>query len=127
MIKKNELRIGNLVDYNGEIVKVSAITMSGIFTEDRKKIDFMQLNPIELTDKLAFSLGFDNSRKWKVLQIKCGSVFMEISKPKLMGEWQNTFCWVYNEFMFIEIPFVHTLQNLFFMLSMNEDLQLSST
>ena len=48
-----------------------------------------------------------------------------LSKPKLMGEWQNNFAFELREHRFVQIEFVHELQNLFFAIN-NTELELKN-
>lgn len=122
---KNELRIGNLLFYGERIVKVIAIFRThficdevdtGIQIGNSLQENF---NPIPLTEEWLLKLGFDNINS-KEYGIKCGSCWMSLSNPKDMGEWQDCYCWIFDRFKFIELKYVHQLQNLYFALTGNE-------
>jgi hypothetical protein len=121
-----ELRIGNYVwdDYSGEMIVSAILESSAIYL--RKTIALpsgeyliKNIEPIPLTEEWLLKFGFDNinSREYG---IKCGSCWMSLNNPKDMGEWQDYYCWTYDRFKFIELKYVHQLQNLYFALTGNE-------
>jgi hypothetical protein len=73
-MKATELRIWSKVYYEGRVVEVTAITRSGIFTDNRK-CGFNQINPIELTEEWLLKFGFK--------RINCGIGWDEISNGKV--------------------------------------------
>ena len=128
MINVSELRIGNLAykslkSGNGRTIidKISGQDMIKLI-EITSSFNY---EPIELTAEMLISFDFDEKPKG-FYSIKCGSTYFRLTPPKFMGEWQDEYCWVYDEFKFTEVKYVHQLQNLYFILC-GVELQLSST
>ena len=139
-MKANELRIGNwiLIPYqNAPIVvpahetQVQGITIFGEILTDNTpileglKTHYNHIFGISLTEEWLLKFGFDNINS-KEYGIKCGSCWMSLSNPKDMGEWQDCYCWVFDRFKFIELKYVHQLQNLYFAFT-GEELTIKST
>ena len=104
-MKATELRIWSKVYYEGRVVEVTAITRSGIFTDNRK-CGFNQINPIELTEEWLLKFGFKSKK---------GSATLFLT---------DQIYW--NGFLRIEDHYtdkcktVHQLQNLYFCLTGEE-------
>lgn len=133
-MKSNELRIGSLVNYNigksynqgiiSSLVKKSAIIHGkyqsfGGTNGFQSEIKYCNIDGIPLTAVWLISLGFEDKQRG-FFSIKAGSTFLRLTPPQFMGEWQTEYCWVYDDFKFTEVKYVHQLQNLYFCLTGNE-------
>jgi hypothetical protein len=119
MIKGNELRIGNKVDYYGNIVTINYINDTDVGFSDYVPFDYPlldDLNPIPITDQWLVSFGFE-----------------KIDNPNHTPNWiwvKNGNVWVYQKFKdgsfklvaykLTTTPSVHQLQNLYFALTGEE-------
>jgi hypothetical protein len=129
-----ELRIGNIVGFKNRddcyCVVTDLSSAGGIHLirkfydgdEDDQPEVIDDITPIPLTEEWLLKFGFNNINS-KEYGIKCGSCWMSLSNPKDMGEWQDCYCWIFDRFKFIELKYVHQLQNLYFALS-DEELKL---
>lgn len=116
----NELRIGNYImgdrrkPYRFELYDFSD------WWNDHNSHEFGDhIKPIPLTEEWLLKFGFDKFKS-KNYGIKCGSCWMYLDNPKEMGDWQDCYCWTFDKFKFIELKYVHQLQNLYFALTENE-------
>lgn len=137
-MKANELRIGNWVFYNSEDDKNNPVKFfNKIDGEDIHQMEedenYLKLHePIPLTLELLKNCGFsDNDYKagYIGIDIKAGGMKTDfvLTKPEILGEFQKHFCWQYkagNIPFFLELEYLHELQNLFFTLK-NEELQIN--
>lgn len=127
-MKARELRIGNLVEYNGEIFKVKGLSKNSVIADRGKgevSFTYEEIGPIPLNEQLLFKFGF-SSKDYKGGYIgidhKCGGIITDfvLCYPKKIGEFQNSFAWEYNKFMYKQFEFVHDIQNLYFALTGEE-------
>ena len=109
-----EFRVGNYVfDEDGEVYQLRPIDIYNI------SVNPDCFNPIPLTEEWLLKFGFED-RQRGFFSIKAGSTFFRLTPPQFMGEWQTEYCWVYDDFKFTEIKYVHQLQNLYFALTGEE-------
>lgn len=132
-----ELRIGNIVGFKNRddcYCVVTGLSSAGGIHLIRKFYDgdeddqpevIDDITPIPLTEEWLLKFGFNNINS-KEYGIKCGSCWMSLSNPKNMGEWQDCYCWIFDRFKFIELKYVHQLQNLYFALT-GEELTILNT
>lgn len=132
-----ELRIGNIVGFKNRddcyCVVTDLSSAGGIHLirkfydgdEDDQPEVIDDITPIPLTEEWLLKFGFNNINS-KEYGIKCGSCWMSLSNPKNMGEWQDYYCWIFDRFKFIELKYVHQLQNLYFALT-GEELTILNT
>jgi hypothetical protein len=132
-----ELRIGNIVGFKNRddcyCVVTDLSSAGGIHLirkfydgdEDDQPEVIDDITPIPLTEEWLLKFGFNNINS-KEYGIKCGSCWMSLSNPKDMGEWQDCYCWIFDRFKFIELKYVHQLQNLYFALA-EEELEILKT
>jgi hypothetical protein len=132
-----ELRIGNIVGFKNRddcyCVVTDLSSAGGIHLirkfydgdEDDQPEVIDDITPIPLTEEWLLKFGFNNINS-KEYGIKCGSCWMSLSNPKNMGEWQDCYCWIFDRFKFIELKYVHQLQNLYFALT-GEELTILNT
>lgn len=136
-MKANELRIGNFVgrkylnpNPNGitheiepcmvKSIKEDFINVTLSFKDKCiSKINISSIEPIQLTEEWLVKFGFKDVQRG-FYSIKAGSTFFRLTPPQFMGEWQTEYCWVYDDFKFTEVKYVHQLQNLYFALTGEE-------
>jgi hypothetical protein len=128
-----ELRVGNLINHGDKTIVVEDICKVGVNAEIDSyghcdqiyHVLWKDLNPIPLTEEWLIKFGFDAKEYKKgYTGIRCGSTDFVLTYPKIMGEWQTYFCWVFDNYKFVTIKYVHELQNLYFLLSHSEELTL---
>lgn len=80
------------------------------------------IEAIPLTIEWLIKLGFNDDYNKGYLGIDVNSTDFVITKPKMMGEWQNGYAWQYKCTWekFTEFKYVHELQNLFFAITGQE-------
>ena len=117
-MENNELRIGNLVDFNGQVETVYAIRNSGVdfYRGKTKKSVIMQsyvweaIKPIPLTEEWLLKFGFKRF-PWGLVKdnllfkddLKCSYLILQVG----------------NGFE-VKVKYVHELQNLYFALTGSE-------
>lgn len=110
-MKSNELRIGNLVEYNGEVVSIKGITEEHPFI-DMITIDYLdydELRPIRLTGERLLKFGFEKLVGWDdMVYFNNNGIHIYLCKNDKEDwfEYEND----------IVIRSVHQLQNLYFTL-----------
>lgn len=111
----NELRIGNILTdlTTGKPVRFKSFAV----------LSFVAINqsayaPIQLTKDILLKCGFEKYDE--IYEIKAGSTMLSLTAPHTLGEWQNCFCWVYDQYKLVHIPSLHQLQNLYFALTGEE-------
>ena len=106
-MKNNELRIGNLAYYNGEIVTINGISKEHPFI-NRVTIDYLEwdeIQPIPLTEEWLLKCGFnDKENQYRY-------------KDRLIVIRDNDF---HDYGTSVKLKYVHQLQNLYFALTNNE-------
>lgn len=117
-MEAKNFRIGNIVDLWGSIAYIQRCD----FSENEHGIAVDKAKPIKLTEKWLFKLGFNKDYKKGYIGVDYGNTDFVLTSPKVMGEWQDNYCWqfVCTWDKFTEIKYVHQLQNLFFALTGNE-------
>ena len=135
----SDYRIGNLaLDEDGELCMIEQLSSS-------KMECFQQVSNIEnksciskkypsniyaikLTEEWLIKFGFNSQYKkgWIGIDVKHSNgttTDFVLSYPQRMGMWQTFFAFEYDGFRFVEIKYVHQLQNIFFALT-NKELEL---
>ena len=108
MIKANELRIGNSILQDGELVFVTPWRLGLI------ELDSVVYEPIPLTEEWLLKFGFEVINK-SYFELKINSIVLEYTKNL------NNECYIMiNESIKIYIKHVHQLQNLYFALTGEE-------
>ena len=121
MIQPQELRIGNYVDYNGEIIKLDGSLLCCYI---QNELEF-PLNPIPLTEEILSKFGFIRN------QIKTISEVIDVSGNDKLLEFEVTEMgldlWISSDkidealyFPVNYIKYAHNLQNLYFALTGEE-------
>jgi hypothetical protein len=117
MIKANELRIGNKVDYYGNIVTINYINDTDVGFSDYVPFDYPlldEINPIPITDEWLVRLGFEeDGPEWYWLSVK--DKLTSIGYSYSIKRQVIDFCEIE-----ITITHVHQLQNLYFALTGEE-------
>ena len=111
MTQPQELRIGNYVEYNGEIIKLDGSLLCCYI---QNELEF-PLNPIPLTEEILLKFGFEEKSKSKNFYL--GNFRFHISKPANYDGF--IFCDGY-DVITDKIKYVHQLQNLYFALTGEE-------
>jgi len=117
MIKANELRIGNKVDYYGNIVTINSINDTDVGFSDYIPIDyplFDDINPVPITKDWLVRFGFeDDGPEWYWLNAndKLTSIGYSYNIKRQVID----FCEIE-----ITIKYIHQLQNLYFALTGEE-------
>jgi hypothetical protein len=134
MIKANELRIGNLVEYKitdefderkewWEVSEIDADDIHWLSKVDTNDDDF---RAIPLTEEWLLKFGFsttDYKNGYIGIDHKVGGIITDfvLTYPLVIGEFQKHFIWEDSKFKYNELKYVHQLQNLYFALT-NEEL-----
>ena len=128
MIKANELRIGNIINYQGvkkivnslssESIDVCYLANYGEFKYPNTPIE--HIKPIPLTEELLLKCGFI-SRSFKMSDI---SIKKDTNLYTLVYDLIKSECYLDLDFTFMtldnEIKYLHQLQNLYFALTGEE-------
>lgn len=114
MIKPQELRIGNYVEYNGEIIKLDGSLFCCYI---QNELEF-PIKPIHITEEILLKFGFEKEGGY----LSIGKLRGAITVCKAERE-SDSLCyrWFVNNIKMTDLHFVHQLQNLFFALT-NEEL-----
>jgi hypothetical protein len=119
MIKANELRIGNLIDFEGMSCKVCEIDKQGVVvdiekTNENEWIDLFQFNPISLTEEWLLKLGFEKpAHSWN------GDIFHLTEWDEFPLNWAVAMN-KNGAMLVLKLKYVHQLQNLYFTLTGEE-------
>jgi len=135
MIKANELRIGNLVEYGGEYCKVVSLFDDGIFSFDDENNDTYSSetttpNPIPITPQILWKANFivdcvstHDYKRFDLTTIQTSYLigdfdekYFEISSTQNDRDGEI----VYNHNKRANLKYLHQLQNLYFALTGEE-------
>ncbi|MCT3817131.1 hypothetical protein HZQ56_14345 [Elizabethkingia anophelis] len=120
-MNKQELRIGNYIEYNGKVITVSDIYLStGIIAKKEYTVNgrlISDVNPLLLSDEYLSKLGFSKNKIGytkttsldRLIAIGFGSDSITINNVRFQNQ----------------IKYVHQLQNLYFALT-GEELTIKS-
>lgn len=118
-----ELRIGNYIhttdtNQNVPVSGISAFTNQvWVNLNPFAPSDANNVEPIPLTEDLLLICGFNTDYKSGYIGIDVNDSDFVLSYPGRMGKFQKYFAFEFNTgrlCRFIEIPYLHNLQNLFF-------------
>jgi hypothetical protein len=125
MVDYKLLRVGNVIEYRvlDEQDEPKEQWVRNVVDVD----DLLHLmeNPddenyryMKLTEKEVIEFGFSNNdykHHYTGKEIKAGDIFTDfvLGEPHRMGEWNNNFTYPINEWKFVDLEYVHELQNLF--------------
>ena len=118
MINKRELRIGNLVIVNGEIIKVEEIKSGGINPNwDSYEYSYDDLQPIPLTNEILEKLSLEKFNRyysiyknWELVISKEGNKYIIDNIDGDISHYDNDY----------KIRFLHQLQNIYYILNFKE-------
>ncbi len=114
MIQAKEVRIGNLVEFNGEVFEIESISrdLPNIKLDSRGigVVPWVSLNGVTLTEEWLVKFGFEFNVDYVIFKNGFTICFEK------QGSWLNCFL----ESIGIEILYVHQLQNLYFALTAQE-------
>lgn len=122
-----DLRIGNYVidSFNDVQKKVDVNDIAIAYKYQYLKLLSIPYEPIKLTEDWLEKFGFSDKeykRGYIGIDNKQELSFV-LQKPEFMGEWQTFYAFELPQSRFVEIEFVHQLQNLFYSIE-GEDLVL---
>lgn len=135
-MKANEFRIGNLAKYKSQFLRIENLVKDEFWTINRgdsaEVIKLSDIEPIPITPEILKKCGFsDNDYKagYIGIDIKAGGMKTDfvLTKPQVLGELQKHFCWEFKAGaipFFLELEFLHQLQNLYFALT-GEELEIN--
>lgn len=122
-IKETEIMIGNwlVVKDNNQVCQITAINrLLGVQVNDNILCwaKFEDLIPIPLTEDILFKCGFrkEDYKKGHIgIDFKSGHTIMDfvLEEPWFMGEWNDCYTFELPSFRFLNVRYVHDLQNLF--------------
>ena len=126
-MKIQELRIGNwFIGYNGKPFQWS-LGHFGLLTlkKNRLEIDDIIKSPIPLTEEIHLKCGFsdkDYKQGYIGKEYKSGAMTFDfvLNKPGVMGDWNKCYTFSLPDYRFVNIDYLHQLQNLYFDLTGEE-------
>ena len=124
MIRANELRIGNwFIGYDNKPFQWT-LDYLGYMLQKHNKPDLDELikSGIPLTEKILLKYGFSKETYEKGhigIDFKRGSTTMDfvLEEPGFMGEWNKCYTFELPDFRFLNIEYLHQLQNLYFVVT----------
>lgn len=119
-MEAKNLRIGNYVKHNHSIgMALPTQLTSG---NDFDMCD--DFEPLPLNNEWLSKFGFDDSgyqKGYTGVEFRVNMIMdFILTKPKFMGEWQEHYCYDLGQHRFVEVKYVHELQNLFFAITTTE-------
>lgn len=129
MININQLRFGNYVMYEQATHVVMGISESLIETRRGDCDDYAhfpsELDPIPLTEEILLKCGFsdkDYKQGYIGIDYKSGAMTFDfvLNKPGVMGNWNKCYTFSLPDYRFVNIDYLHQLQNLYFDLTREE-------
>lgn len=130
-MKRNELRIGNLVDLGNRIAKIIEISNLSCVVVDLEETqdtieDYERTKPIPLTEEWLYKFGFKDIDKgdhdYNTYTDPNHNYYLQIDVRKKDGKYSildNSFDDL-RDFSMVDISYVHQLQNLYFALTGEE-------
>lgn len=120
-MKIQELRIGNwFIGYNGKPFQWSLEHFELLTLEkNRPDIDEIIKSPIQLTEEILLKCGFsdkDYKQGYTGIDYESGAMTFDfvLNKPGVMGNWNKCHTFSLPDYRFVNIDYLHQLQNLFF-------------
>lgn len=133
MIKENELRIGSVINYTtdeGDILP-SVMDWQDIkwIQEDAKGFNLVH-SPIDLTEEILLKCGFSKDgykNGFLGKDFKSGNIIIDfvLCEPFKKGEFNKFYSHDLEGYKYVEIQYLHQLQNLYFALT-GEELEYGS-
>jgi hypothetical protein len=120
MIQANELRIGNKVFLDGNIVTIAEIEKAGAtFDENQYVAEYYFLHAIPLTPEILEACGFDPPLRLNFWELRVKQFTLILIDPVTGNVWLSP-PRVDIGLEVANCPFLHQLQNLFFALTASE-------
>lgn len=133
-MKIQELRIGNLVKCktSNDSAIYSVFQIDGLGLKVRlshpRHTEFTpidRIKPIPLTEEVLLKCGFsdkDYKQGYIGIDYKSGAMTFDfvLNKPGVMGNWNKCYTFSLPDYRFVNIDYLHQLQNLFFDLTGEE-------
>lgn len=130
MIDIKQLRLGNYVMYEQTTHVVTAMSRTLIETEWAGGTENYihlpeELDPIPLTEEVLLRCGFekDNYKKGHIgIDYKSGEMTFDfvLEEPGFMGEWDKHYTFELPGHRFVNVEYLHQLQNIFFAITGKE-------
>lgn len=130
MIDKKELRLGNYVMYEQTTHVVTAISRTLVETHWHGGTENYfhltdELDPIPLTEEVLLKCGFsdkDYKQGYIGIDYESGAMTFDfvLNKPGVIGNWNKCYTFSLPEHRFVNIDYLHQLQNLYFDLTGEE-------
>ncbi len=126
MIQANELMIGNLCMRNGKLRTIDVNDMSNIWDNNRLNPSNHRLDEeisslyegIIITEEWLLKFGFNKDYKkgWIGIDVKVDVMTTDfiLAEPLSMFEMQKFYAFVYDNYRFVKLEYIHQLQNLYF-------------
>ena len=116
----NELRIGNLVNYQGKIIKIEGIHNRTIYHSNRQVdqvgVDgYKTFEPIPLTEEWLFKFGFEKDKYDYFHHIKSKIIIGHTTTDEFF-EYEYLTGFQNSHTEMCELKYVHQLQNLYYCL-----------
>jgi hypothetical protein len=122
MIKANELRIGNKVDYYGNIVTINYINDTDVGFSDYVPFDYPlldEINPVPITEDRLVRFGFKRDTKYD-WELKVNGVIFYGMVDNRQYDYLNSIFILNLPDSKINIHHIHQLQNLYYALTGEE-------
>lgn len=120
-MKANELRIGNYVNIEGDVVKVKEIYEKSIHYANSEYESFATedfIQPIELTEEILVKIGFEKFVKSFRMELSGCRLDYFIDKTLYIYKKHTNCCLIKD--LEIKCEYIHQLQNSFFLLTGKE-------
>ena len=118
MINPKELRIGNYVRHGNDNIGsdriIETLEESGCQLKEWKYVPYDKIQPIKLTEDRLVKMGYNWSKVNKGFWMSSSNRIISIYRePNAKCE----FAFLYNGVQYVELPYVHQLQNLHYSLT----------
>lgn len=122
MIKKNDLRLNNLIKWNGLVQKITAIAFGNCLLDKHPTADYpvelIEIEPIPLNEKILLNCGFKQRKScfgYWIYEIMFHQTVFSVE------EVDSGLCYFYIEYTYVtQTRYVHELQNLYFSITGEE-------
>ena len=116
-MEARNFRIGNFILIHDCLQEIVELPLPENCTDENTKL-------INLTDEWIDKFGFDDKdykKGYTGVDFRANMIMdFVLTKPKSMGEWQDTYCFDLGQHRFVTVRYVHELQNLFFAITTTE-------
>jgi len=120
-MEASELRIGNLLVKDGIVVTIDGRSIFDMWSLDHED----KYQPIPLNEEWLLRLGFSDKeykKGYTGITFKGGGMYLDfpLHKPLEKGPWNENFTFDLPNHRYVDIPYIHQLQNLYFALTGKE-------